>query len=190
MAVLLLLLNLVDELPRTIRVLAPDIQRSLGISDTVLFGVLGFGGVALVLGTVPMAALADRIRRVALIPIMSGFWAVATFLSGLVVNPFQLFWATAATGLGQAYRIPVSNSLITDTYPIQARSRIFAFEGVGRPIGQLSGRCSSAASPCRSAVTTHGGTPSSSSPCRRCCSASLRCVCGSQNAVVLNRTQS
>ena len=139
MAVLLLLLNLVDELPRTIRVLAPDIQRSLGISDTVLFGVLGFGGVALVLGTVPMAALADRIRRVALIPIMCGFWAVATFLSGLVVNPFQLFWATAATGLGQAYRIPVSNSLITDTYPIQARSRIFAFEGVGRPIGQLLG---------------------------------------------------
>ena len=139
MAILLLLLNLVDELPRTIRVLAPDIQRSLGISDTVLFGVFGFGGVALVLGTVPMAALADRIRRVALIPIMSGFWAVATFLSGLVVNPFQLFWATAATGLGQAYRIPVSNSLITDTYPIQARSRIFAFEGVGRPIGQLLG---------------------------------------------------
>ncbi|HAB58659.1 MAG TPA: ABC transporter [Acidimicrobiaceae bacterium] len=139
MAILLLLLNLVDELPRTIRVLAPDIQRSLGISDTVLFGVFGFGGVALVLGTVPMAALADRIRRVALIPIMSGFWAVATFLSGFVVNPFQLFWATAATGLGQAYRIPVSNSLITDTYPIQARSRIFAFEGVGRPIGQLLG---------------------------------------------------
>lgn len=139
MAVLLLLLNLVDELPRTVRVLAPDIQRSLEISDTVLFGVLGFGGVALVLGTVPMAALADRVRRVALIPVMSGFWALTTFLSGLVVNPFQLFWTTAGTGLGQAYRIPVSNALITDTYPIEARSRIFAFEGVGRPIGQLLG---------------------------------------------------
>ena len=33
----------------------------------------------------------------------------------------------------------MSNSLITDTYPIQARARIFAFEGVGRPIGQLLG---------------------------------------------------
>ena len=105
MAILLLLLNLVDELPRTVRVLAPDIQRSLGISDTVLFGVLGFGGVALVLGTVPMAALADRINRVALVPIMSFFWAGTTFLSGLVANPFQLFWTTAGTGLGQAYRI-------------------------------------------------------------------------------------
>ena len=35
MAILLLLLNLVDELPRTVRVLAPDIQRSLGISEVL-----------------------------------------------------------------------------------------------------------------------------------------------------------
>ena len=137
--VMLFLLNLIDELPRTLRVLAPDIQRTLNISDTVLLGVLGFGGVALVLGAVPMAALADRITRVAIIPIMSFCWAVTTFLSGLVVNPFQLFWTNAGTGLAQAYRIPVSNSLITDTYPIEARSRIFAFEGIGRPVGQLIG---------------------------------------------------
>jgi ABC-type branched-subunit amino acid transport system ATPase component/sugar phosphate permease len=137
--VMLFLLNLIDELPRTLRVLAPDIQNTLGISDTVLLGVLGFGGVALVLGAVPMAALADRVTRVAIIPVMSMFWAATTFLSALVVNPFQLFWTNAGTGLGQAYRIPVSNSLITDTYPIQARSRIFAFEGIGRPVGQLIG---------------------------------------------------
>ncbi len=137
--VMLFLLNLIDELPRTLRVLAPDIQNTLGISDTVLLGVLGFGGVALVLGAVPMAALADRVTRVAIIPAMSLFWAATTFLSALVVNPFQLFWTNAGTGLGQAYRIPVSNSLITDTYPIQARSRIFAFEGIGRPVGQLIG---------------------------------------------------
>jgi len=135
----LLLLNLIDELPRTVRVLAPDIQRTLEVSDTVLFGVLGFGGVALVLGSVPMAALADRVRRVAIIPAMSFVWAASTFLSGLVVNPFQLFWANTATGFGQAYRIPLSNSLITDTYPIPARSQVFAFEGIGRPIGQLLG---------------------------------------------------
>ena len=137
--IMLFFVSLIDELPRTIRVLAPDIQDSLNISDTVLLGVLGFGGVALVLGAVPMAALADRVTRVALIPIMSFFWAITTFLSGLVANPFQLFWTNAGTGLGQAYKIPVANSLITDTYPIQARARIFAFEGLGRPAGQLIG---------------------------------------------------
>jgi len=137
--VMLFVLGLIDEFPRAIRVLAPDIQDSLGVSDTVLAGVLGFGGVTLVLGAVPMAALADRVRRVSLIPIMTLVWAGATALSGAVVNAFQLFWTNAAAGLGHSYRIPVSNSLLTDTYPIQARSRVFAFEGLSRPLGQLIG---------------------------------------------------
>lgn len=137
--VMMFLLNLIDELPRAVRVIGPDIQKSLNISDTELAGVLGFGGVALVLGAVPMAALADRVTRVAIIPVASLFWAATMALSGFVVNSFQLFWTTAATGLGQAYRIPVSNSLISDRYPIQARARIFAFEALGRPFGQLLG---------------------------------------------------
>ena len=136
---MMFVLAVIDELPRAIRVLAPDIQDSLNISDTVLFGILGFGGVALVLGTVPMAALADRAKRVAIIPVCSAFWGVTAFLSGLIANPFQLFLANAGTGLGQSYRIPVANSLLVDTYPIPSRSRIFALEGLGRPVGQLLG---------------------------------------------------
>jgi len=137
--VMLFLLGLIVEFPRAVRVLAPDIQRTLEISDTVLFGVLGISGVALVLGAVPMAALADRINRVAIIPGANFFWAACTFLMALVVNPFQLFWASAGSGLGQSYRIPLSNSLLTDTYPIAARARVFAVEGMSRPLGQLLG---------------------------------------------------
>ena len=132
-------LNVIDEIPRAIRVLAPDIQASLGVSDTVLIGVLSFAGVMVVLGAVPMAALADRVARVRIIPVASAFWAATVFFSGLVVNPFQLFLTNAGTGLGQAYRLPVSNSLLVDSYPIAARSRIFAFEALGRPVGQLLG---------------------------------------------------
>ncbi len=139
MVLFMFLLNVVDDLPRAVRVVAPDIQETFGISDTALTGVLSFGGVALVLGAVPMAGLADRIKRVTIIPIASVFWAATTALSGVAINPFMLFWTNAATGLGQAYRIPVSNSLLTDSYPVQARSQIFAFEGVGRPLGQLMG---------------------------------------------------
>lgn len=139
MVVVLFLLNVIDEIPRAIRVLAPDIQATLNISDTVLIGVLGFSGVMVVLGAVPMAALADRVARVRIIPVASAFWAATVFLSGLAVNPFQLFWTNAGTGLGQAYRLPVSNSLLVDAYPIAARSQIFAFEAMGRPVGQLLG---------------------------------------------------
>ena len=50
-----------------------------------------------------------------------------------------MFWTNVGTGIGQAYRIPVSNSLLVDSYPIQARGRIFGFEALGRPLGQLFG---------------------------------------------------
>ncbi len=139
MVLLLFLLNVIDDLPRTIRVLAPDIQETLGINDTTLQGVLGFGGVALVLGSIPAAWLADRVRRVSIIPIASFVWAVTLAVTGAVVNAFQLFWTNAATGLGQSYRIPVSNSLLADQYPIQARNRVFGAEGLGRPLGQILG---------------------------------------------------
>ena len=139
MLVFMFLLNVIDDLPRAIRVVAPDIQNTFGLSDTALTGVLSFGGVALVLGAVPMAGLADRIKRVTIIPFASFFWAITMFLTGIVTNSFQLFMTNAFTGAGQAYRIPVSNSLLTDAYPVQARSQVFALEGVGRPLGQLLG---------------------------------------------------
>ena len=137
---MMFVLAFIDELPRAIRVLAPDIQDSLNISDTVLFGILGFGGVTLVLGAVPMAAL----RR----PGQAGGHHSGGF--GLLGRHYVLeradrqpvfncSFTNAGTGFGQAYRIPISNSLLVDTYPIQSRSRIFALEGLGRPAGQLLG---------------------------------------------------
>ena len=72
-------------------VLAPDIQDTLNISDTTLIGISAFGGVALVLGAIPLAWLADRMSRVRIVWIATLGWAVATALNGLVVNPFQLF---------------------------------------------------------------------------------------------------
>lgn len=139
MVLVLFWLNVIDDLPRTIRVLAPDIQETLGVDDTTLQAVFGFGGVALVLGSIPAAWLADRVRRVSIIPIASFFWAATLAATGAVVNAFQLFWANAATGLGQSYRLPVSNSLLADQYPIAARNRVFGAEGLGRPLGQILG---------------------------------------------------
>ncbi len=139
MIIVLFFLNVIDDIPRTIRVVAPDIQDTLGVSDTALQGVLGFGGVALVLGSIPAAWLADRVKRVRIVPVASACWAATLALTGAVTNAFQLFWTNAATGLGQSYRIPVSASLLADAYPIQARNRVFGAEGLGRPVGQIAG---------------------------------------------------
>jgi ABC-type branched-subunit amino acid transport system ATPase component/sugar phosphate permease len=140
MLVILPLLGLVEEFDRVaITVLAPDIQDSLNVSDTTLAGIAGFGGVALVLGAVPLAWLADRVNRVRLTSFATLFWSVSVFLQGLVVNPFQMFCARLATGLGQSNRIPVHHSLLADNYPIQARARVFAIENLSRPVGLIIG---------------------------------------------------
>ena len=136
---MMFVLAFIDELPRAIRVLAPDIQDSLNVSDTVLFGILGFGGVTLVLGAVPMA----RSRR----PGQAGGHHPGGF--GLLGRHYVLERAdrqsvsTVPHQRGNGFRAglpdPGLHSLLVDTYPIQSRSRIFALEGLGRPAGQLLG---------------------------------------------------
>ena len=120
-------------------VLAPDVQDTLNMSDTTLIGISAFGGVALVLGAVPLAWLADRVSRVRIVWIATIGWAVATALNGLVVNPFQLFCSRVGIGFGQAYSVPVFASLLTDTYPIQGRARIYSLYWLAQPLGLLFG---------------------------------------------------
>ena len=55
--------------------LAPDIQDTLNMSDTTLIGISLVGGVALVLGAIPLAWLADRMSRVKLVWIATLGWA-------------------------------------------------------------------------------------------------------------------
>ena len=140
MAAVLMLLAMVEEFDRVaIQVLGPDIQRSLGISDTVLLGLQSFGGVVLVLSTLPFAWLADRYSRLKVLAWATGLWSVFAVITSAVVNAFQMGIARAGTGFGAAARIPIAPSLLADQYPIAVRTRIFAFEVLGRPAGQVLG---------------------------------------------------
>jgi ABC-type branched-subunit amino acid transport system ATPase component/predicted MFS family arabinose efflux permease len=140
MVIVLGLITIAEQLERAAGgVLAPDIQRTLNISDTTLIGISAFGGVALVLGAVPLAWLADRVSRVRIVWIATVGWGVATALNGLVVNPFQLFCTRVGIGFGQAYSVPVFASLLTDTYPIQGRARAYSLYWLAQPIGLLAG---------------------------------------------------
>jgi ABC-type branched-subunit amino acid transport system ATPase component/predicted MFS family arabinose efflux permease len=139
-ALVLLVFTVLEEFDRVaMQVLGPDIQDSLGISDTVLLGLQSFGGVVLVLATMPFAWLADRRSRIRVLSAASGVWAIFVALSGAVVNSFQLGVARAGSGLGASARIPIGPSLVADQYPLGVRTRIFAVEALGRPLGQVLG---------------------------------------------------
>ncbi len=138
--VMLALITVAEQLERAAGgVLAPDIQDTLHMSDTTLIGVSAFGGVALVLGAVPLAWLADRVSRVRIVWIATIGWGVVTALNGLVVNPFQLFCTRVGVGFGQAYSVPVFASLLTDRYPIQGRARVYSLYWLSQPVGLLFG---------------------------------------------------
>ena len=137
---LMVLIVVVEQFDRqATAVLAPDIQDTFHISDKTLFGIAAFGGVALVLGAVPMAWLADRFTRKRIVVASGLFGALSLVATGLAANPFQLFWAFFFYGFSVAYVSPVFGSLISDQYPIKGRGRIFSLYTMATPIGLTIG---------------------------------------------------
>ena len=140
MIVALLLVNVIETFDQVaLQVLAPDIQESLGVSKTTLQGLSSVGGVVLVISTLPFAWLADRYWRTKILAGATLVWAAAVACTGLVMNPISMGFARAAAGFGASAKIPITPSLIADQYPIGVRTRMFATENLGRPLGLVIG---------------------------------------------------
>ncbi|MBW3613782.1 MAG: MFS transporter [Actinobacteria bacterium] len=120
-------------------VLGPDIQRSLGLSDTALGAVSGLGAAIFVLAALPLGYLADRSRRVRLAALCAALAAGFTLVTGLAGAVWQLAVARFGVGIGKASTLPVHNSLLADRYPIAGRARIFAAHNLAAPLAAVTG---------------------------------------------------
>jgi len=81
-------------------VLAPDISRSLGIGKGVIAGVLALKTLAIAIAPLPMAALAQRRARRALLCIITGAaWSVIAAATGFAVIVWGLVLVLVADGL-------------------------------------------------------------------------------------------
>jgi ABC-type branched-subunit amino acid transport system ATPase component/sugar phosphate permease len=134
--------RVVDALDNTaLSVLAPDIKASLGVSDAVMGAIGGAFGVLFLLGSIPVSTLADRRPRKLVAAASMALWTVVVAATAVVQNAFWLFVARLGTGISQSYALPVNAPLLIDTYPIPARSRVFAaygsFEIGGRVVAPL-----------------------------------------------------
>lgn len=136
----LALLVAFDELESaTLGTLAPDIGRSLNISDGTTVFITAASGAFLVLGSLPMGYLADRYRRGRIIGWASLVFSLMVFLSGLALNGFMLFLTRMGSGIAKSNQLPVQGSLVADTYPIASRGRVSAATAIaGRVTGTLS----------------------------------------------------
>ena len=138
--VVLSLLNLLDYAgSAALSVLGPDVQRSLGLSDTGLGVIASLAGLTFVLGAIPLGVLGDRVRRTRLTAACAAVAAVATAATGSAQAVWQLAAARLVTGAGQASILPVNNSLLADGYPVRGRSSVFAVHNLMPPLGYVAG---------------------------------------------------
>ncbi len=101
---------------------AEVIRQRFGLSDAQL-GLLQGTGVALfsALAAYPLAWLADRFDRCAVLAGSVLFWSAAVVASGLAQSYEQLLLASALVGAGEAGLVPIVYALIPDLFPEQRR---------------------------------------------------------------------
>ena len=119
-----------------IALLVGPIKADLGLSDTQYGAVSGiafaifYAGVAL-----PLAWLADRKSRRAIIIWGVTIWSLATAACGLAQNFWHLFAARMGVGAGEAVLQPAAFSLIADLMPKEKRGVAYGVFGSGTFIG-------------------------------------------------------
>jgi MFS family permease len=117
-------------------ILAAPIKASLNLTDAQ-FGALGGTAFALlysVLG-IPLAFLADRTSRSAVVAGSLAVWSAFTALCGTATGFWQLFLFRVGVGVGEAGGVAPSYALIADYFPPERRARALAIFSLGIPIG-------------------------------------------------------
>jgi len=134
---LLLLAYIFNFLDRQILgILAQPIKASLQLTDAQ-FGALGGTAFALlysVLG-IPLALIADRTSRSAVVAASLAVWSGFTALCGTATGFWQLFLYRVGVGVGEAGGVAPSYALIADYFPPERRARALAIFSLGIPIG-------------------------------------------------------
>ena len=138
---LLLLAYIFNFLDRQILgILAQPIQADLNLTDTE-FGAIGGLAFALLYSVlaVPLAYLADRTSRSAVIAASLAVWSGFTALCGTATGYLQLFLYRLGVGVGEAGGVAPSYALIADYFPPERRARALAIYSLGVPLGLAGG---------------------------------------------------
>jgi branched-chain amino acid transport system ATP-binding protein len=133
-------LNAVDELDRTaFGILLPEIRDEFDLDLQGILGLIAVVALVSLLLEVPIAAMADRGRRVLIAGVGALVWAVFSMLTGVATSLLVLGIARTGSGLGKAVVEPTHNSLLADYYDIPTRARVYSFHRAANAVGAFVG---------------------------------------------------
>ena len=108
-------------------VLTPEISRALGLSLAAIAAARTVQFLAIAVAPLPMAALAQRRARRALLCIVTGLaWSLITLYTGFVVSLLTLLAVLVLDGLSSGSVLALHPPLLVDSYPPRARVRVLA----------------------------------------------------------------
>lgn len=121
-------------------VVAPSIQAELKLNDAEL-GLLSGLAFALFYATMalPIARVAERRSRIALMAGALLLWSAMTAISGAASKFWHLFAARLGVGVGEGACTPCAQSIICDLYPPEKRATVLSTYAIGVPLGILIG---------------------------------------------------
>jgi MFS family permease len=129
--------NFIDR--QIVGILAPFIQKDLGLSNTELGLLIGLAFATLYTTVaIPLAWLADRYNRVNILSIALATWSGFTALTGLATNFAQIAIARMGVGIGEAGGSPPSHSIISDMYSKEERAGALGVYSMGIPLGIMA----------------------------------------------------
>ena len=123
-----------------VQILVQPIKAELHVSDAQmgLLGGLTFG-VLYALLSIPIARMAERKNRIAIISISTALWSFATAVSGFTSSFTQLVLARIGVGIGEAGGSPATVSVIADYFPRERRGSAMAIYSLAVPLGAFLG---------------------------------------------------
>ena len=121
-----------------VQVLVQPIKTELRVSDSQmgLLGGLAFA-ILYVLLSIPIARLAERRNRLAIVSVSTTLWSVATAVAGFASNFTHLLLARVGVGIGEAGNSPATLSILSDTFPRERRASAFSIYSLAAPCGAL-----------------------------------------------------
>ncbi len=111
------------------------IKKDWAISDSQAGWLISIVIIFITVFSIPAALLIDRWSRRKMVAIMTGFWSLATLACAFTTNYFQLLFARAFIGIGEAGYAPAGTALLSAAYPEKKRARVMGIWNISIPVG-------------------------------------------------------